>query len=347
MKNPNIEFNQLPAKNGQIGLITLRRPQALNALTMSMCQALDEYLVRWEQDETIKAVVIQGEGERAFCAGGDVRWVYEKGSADQDQAFEFFQHEYRMNRRLFYFSKPFIALLHGITMGGGLGVSIHGSHRVGAESLVLAMPETGIGFYPDIGASYFLPRCPGKLGWHLGLSGEKIDAHDASYLNLIDFVIDQSDFPKVIEQLMNTHFEDNAHAQVSQCLKQWQISIEPTQLIADQAEIDYYYSAPSVEEILNRLESASTERALKIFNLLKEKSPTSLKITLALLNQSAQQDFDACMDLELKLTKQFLKHHDFYEGVRAAIVDKDRKPRWQPASLDEVDDKVWSYWLNG
>lgn len=345
MSYSDIVFTELNAKNGLIGHILLQRPQALNALSMTMCRAIDEHLVEWENNEAIKAVIIQGEGDRAFCAGGDVRWVYEEGRKDPERAFDFFRQEYAMNARLFHFTKPYIALLHGITMGGGLGVSVHGSHRVGAESLVLAMPETGIGFYPDIGASYFLPRCSGKWGWYLALTGDKIAAKDALYLGLIDFVIDQHDFSSVVEQLTQIHFNSDAHSQVSECLKKWQLPLQPSALSADQLEVDHYFSKNQVELILKSALEATTPRAEKIVSLLQNKSPTSLKLSLALLNRNAHHDFDTCMSRELKLTRRFLELPDFYEGVRAAVVDKDRNPRWQPSKLEEVDEKDLLSWL--
>jgi enoyl-CoA hydratase len=344
MKHSDIEFSQIPVKNGEMGMITLQRSQALNALTIAMCRSIDEHLVQWQNDEAIKAVIIQGDGERAFCAGGDVRMVYELGRSDPERVMDFFRQEYQMNRRLFHFSKPYIALMHGITMGGGLGVSVHGSHRVGAESLQLAMPETGIGFYPDIGGSHFLPRCPGKLGWYLGLSGDKVNAYDAFYLGLIDFVIDRGDFANVIDQLTNLNFDHDAHTQVSELLKGWQLPMQQSPLLTDHAEIDQAFTASSVEEILQKLTETPSERSENILQLLKQKSPTSLKITLKLFNQAALQDFDTCMDFELKLTQRFLQHPDFSEGVRAAIIDKDRKPQWQPANLNEVDDDLLSQW---
>jgi enoyl-CoA hydratase len=344
MSHSDIEFSRLPAINGEIGMITLQRPQALNALTLSMCKSIDDHLLLWQQDNNIKAVVIQGSGERAFCAGGDVRLAYEIGRKEPERCLEFFRQEYQMNRRLFHFTKPFIALMHGITMGGGLGVSVHGSHCVADESLILAMPETGIGFFPDIGASYFLPRCPGKLGWYLGLTGDKINAEDALYLGLIDFVIDRSDFVHVIEGLTQIAFDHDAHTQVSQLLKDWQLPIQQSQLLADQAEIDHYFTAHTVAQIFENLQKSSTPRGEKILQSLKDKSPTSLKITLQLLDQGALQDFDRCMDTELKLTERFLNSHDFYEGVRAAVIDKDRKPVWQPAKLSEVEDNLLTQW---
>ncbi len=344
MNNSEIEITQLPAKNGEIALIMLNRPQSLNALTLSMCKIIDDHLIQWQNDDNIKAVIIQGAGERAFCAGGDVRIVYEMARVDTEQAMNFFRQEYQMNRRLFHFTKPYIALMHGITMGGGLGVSIHGSHRVADESLQLAMPETGIGFYPDIGGSHFLSHCPGKLGWYLGLSGDKMNAYDASYLGLIDFVIDRSDFSNVIDELTNINFDHDHHARVSDVLKRWQLTGQQSQLLVDHVEIDRCFTATTVEEIILNLSASKSERCLSILNLLQQKSPTSLKITFKLLNQALLQDFDTCMDFELKLTERFLRHPDFAEGVRAAIVDKDRKPSWQPASLSEVDDDLLSHW---
>lgn len=345
MTSPDISFTQLPAKKGQIGLITLSRPKALNALTLAMCQGIDEHLVQWEEDNTVQAVIIQADGERAFCAGGDVRWVYEVGQRNSELAMDFFRHEYRMNRRLFHFRKPFIAFMHGITMGGGLGISVHGSHRVGAESLVMAMPETGIGFYPDIGGSYFLPKCPGKLGLYLGLTGDRASAADAQYLGLIDFVIDRSDFSNIIDQLTSLTFDHGAHAEVSQLLKNWQLPAKESQMMAHQSDIDHYFSAKTIEAIQQNLLQGSTPLSENILLLLKKKSPTSLKITLDLFNQSAQHDFDTCMALELKLTGSFLKHPDFYEGVRAAVVDKDKSPLWKPAQLSHVPEGLLGAWV--
>ena len=178
----DILFNIVAGNVGDLGVITLNRPTALNALTKPMCTAINKQLCAWAVDSAIKAVVIRGMGERAFCAGGDVRAIYDNGIAKISDSQDFFDNEYRMNHSLFHFPKPYIALLHGIVMGGGLGVSVHGSHRVAAENVVMAMPETGIGFYPDIGGSYFLSRCPGKTGLYLGLTGARVTARDALFL---------------------------------------------------------------------------------------------------------------------------------------------------------------------
>lgn len=313
---------------GGIGVITLQRPKVINALNRQMCAVIDAHLQLWQADVDIKAVVIQGAGERGFCAGGDIRFVYEHGPNDIDLALDFFQIEYQMNRRLFHFTKPYIALLHGVTMGGGLGVSVHGSHRVAAKSLMMAMPETGIGFYPDIGASYFLPRLPGKSGWYLGLTGAHISADDAYYLGLVDYVIDESDFAAVIEELCAVDLSTDAHYQVSSLLKRWALPSNLSQLTLHQAEIDRGFSGGTPESIFENLRKANSPWCEKVLQVLQTKSPTSLAITCQALLQGAQLDFDQCMAMELRITEQCLHHPDFYEGVRAAIIDKDRKPRW-------------------
>ena len=193
-----ILFDELAMPNyARLGLITLNRPQTLNALTEDMCVAIDKQLVQWDADQTVKFVVIRGNGERGFCAGGDVRRIYDNGIENQAKSMQFFQHEYQMNRRIKHFSKPYIALLHGISMGGGLGVSLHGSHQLAADNLKLAMPETGIGFYPDVGGTYFLSRCPGAIGIYLGLTGSVIDVDSAIFAGLIQTKL-SGDFDKLI-----------------------------------------------------------------------------------------------------------------------------------------------------
>ncbi len=328
MKADDISCTVLPAINGGIGLITLQRPKMLNALNQRMCEAIDTHLQLWQQDPEIKAVVIRGEGERAFCAGGDIRFLYEQGPKNIDLALDFFRVEYQMNARLFHFTKPYIALMHGVTMGGGLGVSIHGSHRVAAKSLMMAMPETGIGFFPDIGASYFLPRLPGKTGWYLGLTGSRINADDAYFLGLIDFIIDESDFDAVIEELCTINLNTESHHHVSDILKRWAAPTNLSQITLHQPEIDRCFTGDTPQIIFEHLQRANNPWCDKILNLLQTKSPASLKITCEALAQGAQLDFDQCMEMELKIAEQCLKSPDLYEGVRAAVIDKDRNPRW-------------------
>ncbi|MDQ2993381.1 MAG: enoyl-CoA hydratase/isomerase family protein [Pseudomonadota bacterium] len=328
MKTDDLSCTVLPAHNGGIGLITLQRPQLLNALTLSMCSEIDAHLQMWEQDPEINAVIIRGEGERAFCAGGDIRFLYENGPDNIEPALEFFRLEYQMNRRIFHFTKPYIALLHGVTMGGGLGVSIHGSHRVAAESLMMAMPETGIGFFPDVGGSYFLPRLPGKTGWYLGLTGARINADDAYYAGLIDFIIAASDFATVIDELCLLDLTQESHHQISSILKRWQLPVNISHLAEQQPDIDRCFAGVTFEEIAEHLRQSASPWCHQILQELKTKSPSSLRITCKQLADGAQLDFDQCMEMELKIAEVCLKHPDLYEGVRAAVIDKDRNPRF-------------------
>src|SRR3990167_4221018 len=190
----DILFEELVGHEGNIGLVTLNRPKALNALTHSMILSLDKQLTLWEEQENIKAIVITAVEGRAFCAGGDIRFTYEKWDYNDGSLPLYFRDEYRLNRRIFHYSKPYIALLDGITMGGGVGISIHGSHRVATENLVFAMPETGIGFFPDVGGTYFLPRLPDKFGYYLGITGARIDCYDCCALGLTQHFVSRASF---------------------------------------------------------------------------------------------------------------------------------------------------------
>lgn len=209
MMTENVLFNRLNGEQGDVGEIYLNRPNALNALTLDMCQAIHHQLLAWQADTTIKAVIIRGNG-RAFCAGGDLKSLY-YNKEDIGHSLEFFRAEYRLNLAIHHFPKPYIAFLDGITMGGGAGISLHGSHRVATEHFEFAMPETGIGFFPDVGSGYFLNKCPGKSGYYLGLSGEKINAPDAMMLSLIGYYVPSDQINKIILQLREATLEEQAH----------------------------------------------------------------------------------------------------------------------------------------
>jgi enoyl-CoA hydratase len=336
----DIIFTSMPGNAGNLGIITLNRPQRLNALTLEMCQGLLQQLKLWQQDSTIKAVRIKGEGERAFCAGGDIRNCYEVGPDNAKQSVGFFWEEYRMNHAIFHFSKPYIALMHGITMGGGLGVSIHGSHRIAAEDLVLAMPETGIGLYPDIGGSYFLPRLLDKTGFYLGLSGHKIEVADAHYVGLINTVVPKTKFAEIIAAIADAKFSEDAKTSVTRIINAFSITTSASLLRQRRKEIENCFSHHTIETILAALENNKITWCEEIAALLKTRSPTSLKVTLAALQRGATMEFDDCMRMEYRMTQQFLQQHDFYEGIRAAIIDKDRNPKWRPANLGEVSPQM-------
>lgn len=334
----DVLFQQEPGKGGDLGIITLNRPKSLNALTQEMCLALDQQLAAWAEDENIKAVVIQGAGDRAFCAGGDIVELYQMGQAgDYEGVRQFFYHEYRLNHRIHTYSKPYIAFLDGITMGGGVGVSIHGSHRIATERFHFAMPETGIGFFPDIGASFFLPRCPGETGVFLGLTGLKVNPADAYYMGLVNHIIARSQLDEIKHGLCELRFGDDPKQAVSEFLSAFSIQSEMPEMATHREMIDDYFSRDSVEEIFQALQQSPSDWARdKIYPLLKTKSPTSLKVSLEAFRRGISSEFISCMEMEFCLSQHFIYSRDFYEGVRALLIDKDKNPQWIPKIIQEV-----------
>ncbi len=276
----DVVFQTLEGRKGSIGLITLNRPERLNALNQSMCIAIHAQLTIWAEIDAIKAVVIRGAGERAFCAGGDIRALYQSRDGDHEIGRQFFRHEYGVNRHIYHFPKPYIALLDGLTMGGGMGLSINGKYRVGTPRLTLAMPETGIGFFPDVGGSHFLPRCRGKIGCYLGLTGSTIDVADAYYAGLVTSVTPSENISGLLDALVMAEWEGNGQHIVEQVLQSWAIEPPKPSLAAHQAVIDRCFSQPSIERVLAALEQESSAWALETVKVLRSRSPTSLKVVL-------------------------------------------------------------------
>jgi enoyl-CoA hydratase len=316
-------------KRGSLGLLTLDRPKALNALTHGMINAIAAQLQAWAGDEAIKTVAIRGAGNRAFCAGGDIRAVRRAAIAGSDDGMHLLSDEYRMNALIGSYPKPYIALIHGICMGGGAGVSVHGQYRLADASLDFAMPETAIGFIPDIGSSYFLSRLPDGMGLYLGLTGERIGLGDALALGLMTHAVAKTDFDAVIEDLSQGRAVKDAIAPFVQ-------KAAPGPLQAHRRRIATIFSAASVEAILERLDRDGSDFALQTAQIMRTRSPTSLKLVFRQLHEAARLDLRQCLAMELRLAVRVLKDHDFREGVRAALVDKDRNPKWQPASLAGV-----------
>ncbi|MDR3477331.1 MAG: enoyl-CoA hydratase/isomerase family protein [Gammaproteobacteria bacterium] len=335
-KKSEILFTEVEGIDGNLGLITLNRPEVMNALNQAMFVALGKHLKKWAADSHIKAVVIQAAEGRAFCAGGDIRSAYERKLENDPTLPDFFGEEYRLNKCIYHFPKPYIALMDGITMGGGVGISIHGSHRVATERFVFAMPETRIGFYPDIGASYFLSRLPHKIGLYLGLTGARLAYNDCLELGIVNHVVARDSFPKIIELLAQTSLDKHADATVSELINQFTRATEKSNFMFHQTEIQTCFSKKTVETIIDALEHYPSAWCEEVTNMLILASPTSLKVTLRQLQEGEKLTFDDCMKLEYRLTNRFLKSHDFFEGVRAAIIDKDNKPQWQPAALGDV-----------
>lgn len=333
-----IIFETVDGVEGNVGLITLNRPEVLNALSHSMMVALDKQLVEWDEDAGIKAVIIRAAAGRAFCAGGDIRAAYERGMQKDSKLIDYFGDEYRADSRVYHFSKPYIALLDGITMGGGAGISIHGSYRVATERLVFAMPETGIGFFPDIGASYFLSRLPQYIGYYLGLVGARIPFNDCLAIGLIDQVVARDSLDTIVKNIAATSLARNSDATIAELIRHFSVPVEKSALMLHQSEIATCFSKETMEDIMEALEEYPSAWCEQIANELALKSPTSLKVTLNALQRGAKLRFDECMKMEYVLAKHFIASSDFFEGVRAAIIDKDQKPVWRPAKLADVSE---------
>lgn len=323
-------------RRGAAGIVTLNRPQALNAVTHGMVLALRAQLDQWADDPSVTRVVIRGAGERAFSAGGDIRHLYDLGMAGRrDEALSFWRDEYPLNLAIKNYRKPYIALIDGIVMGGGVGVSVHGSQRVAGDRFSFAMPEVGIGFFPDVGATWFLPRMPGELGAYCALTGERFNPADGVAAGLATHRIASARFGDLIEGLTGTVPVDALLAAFAEPAGQGPI-------VARKATIDRLFAGTSVEGILAALDrealsgSGDAAWAQKTAATMRTKSPLSLKLALAQVRRGGAWDFETCMRAEFRIVSRVIKGRDFYEGVRAVIVDKDNRPRWQPASLAEV-----------
>lgn len=320
---------------GNIGLMLLKRPKALHALTQDMIDIMTMHLLQWQQDPNVHAVILQAEQSKAFCAGGDIRHIYEL-RGDLAQQLNFFEREYRLNQLIHGFSKPYIALMDGITMGGGVGIALHGSHPVAGPHFSFAMPETGIGFFPDIGASHILAQCPGQFGFYLGLSGDQINAKDALALNLVKAIVPTDDLPKLVKALSATDLSHDAHQAVDACIATFAEKPVASTLAKKQEGIDACFIPDSMERIMDRLMHRKEVWYQDLHERMQSKSPLSLKVSCQQLRLAKNKSLAACLDMDGRLVRHFLQDQDFYEGVRAVIVDKDKRPCWQPMTMSEV-----------
>lgn len=340
MQQHDVLFQELPGREGNVGIITLNRPTVLNSLNHAMIQAMFQQLTHWANDSAIKAVVIMGSGERAFCAGGDLRFTYELYQQKSDKITAFFKDEYRLNSLIHHYTKPYIAFLNGITMGGGVGVAIHGSHRIATERLLFAMPETSIGLFPDVGGTYFLPRLPHHIGYYLGLTGARIQADECVAFGIAQHKMLSTSYAAFIASLAETSLQQDADSKVTALIEQCQEPTTVSPLIQDSALIGSFFAENTLETIMHKLADASHPLLKTACDTLQKKSPTSLKVTLAALHKGATSTFDECMAQEFRLVSNFLHHHDFFEGIRAVIIDKDQQPKWQPPQLAEVTETL-------
>ena len=317
-------------RRGAIGHIILNRPQALNALTLNMVRAISSALDSWEQDAAIKAVVVEGAGERAFCAGGDIRLLWEQGTTgDHKSQLDFWREEYVLNVRIKNYPKPYVAVIDGIVMGGGVGVSLHGSHRIAGDGFAFAMPEVGIGFFPDVGATFFLPRLAGKTGTYLGLTGARAKAGDAVALGLAEAHVSRAQIPDFVAAL-------EAGEHVDAALSRFKSVAAPGPIVQNRGIIDAAFSAGSVSEILSRLSADGSDFAREAAKLMGQKAPLSLAAALRQMQVGAGLSFEDAMRTEFRIVSRICRGPNFYEGIRATIIDKDQKPAWQPARVADV-----------
>jgi enoyl-CoA hydratase len=338
------EAEVLLERVGSAGIITLNRPKQLNALSHTMVKRIYPQMLEWRDDPAITRVIIRGAGEKAFCAGGDIRALYDLGKAGKThEARPFWREEYTLNFLLKTYPKPIITLLNGIVMGGGVGMSFHGSHRVATEKLMFAMPEVGIGFFPDVGASYILPRLKNHVGAYLAATGARIGLGDAMDLGLATNAVESSEIAALTQAL-------TGNDDVDVVLKRFAMKNLPkAELSEHHAMIAEIFKETSLNAIIAGLGLMALGGSLfasKTVDLMHQKSPTSMALALRQMQLGATMDFAAVMQMEYRIVCRIAEGHDFYEGVRAVIIDKDNMPQWNPSRIDDVtEEMIAAYFL--
>jgi enoyl-CoA hydratase len=324
-------------EEGRAGLLTLNRPRALNALTLPMIRILEAQYIKWAAAPRIYGIVIDAVEGRAFCGGGDIRALTEGARADPEGALQFFREEYQHNWSLERFTKPNVSLIDGIVMGGGVGISLFGTHRVAGEKLIFAMPETGIGFFPDIGGGYFLSRFPGETGMYLGLTGNSVGRADAYYLGIATHCVDANQFD-IVRQAM---IEGDP---IDPVLDRLHRNPGEGELARLRPAIDRIFSAESVEAVLSRLDAETgphDDWARQTAATIRQKAPLALKVAFRQIREGrSRRSLKDELIVEFRLVKRMLFQPDLQEGVRSQLIDKDRSPKWQPATLADVSDEM-------
>jgi enoyl-CoA hydratase len=332
---------------GGAGIITLNRPQALNALNRGMCNSMRAQLSAWEKDAQVKVVILRGAGERAFCAGGDVVGLYHAGKSGSADWENFFWDEYQLDYQIATYAKPIVSLCQGVTMGGGVGIGLHIARKVAAENFMFAMPETGIGLIPDVGGTHLLARLPGAIGIYLGLTGARVKAADALAIGLVSHIVPHDQFETFIEKIAANP------AGLDSYLGEFSVSPGAATLTEQQEQIDQYFSSGSLQEILAAL-SMGDDWAIGVRDTLMKLSPTSMKLSLEGIRRAKTLDLAACLAQEYNIVCNIKSGTDFFEGIRALLIDKDKKPIWKPAAFGDVtpemiagyfeppQDRIWS-----
>ncbi|AUG07966.1 enoyl-CoA hydratase/isomerase family protein [Pseudomonas sp. S09G 359] len=335
-----------------IGHLTLNRPAGLNALTLGMVRSLTQQLQAWADDPQVRAVVLRGAGEKAFCAGGDIRSLYDSFKNGDTLHQDFFVEEYALDLAIHHYCKPVLALMDGFVLGGGMGLVQGADLRVVSERSRLGMPEVAIGYFPDVGGSYFLPRIPGELGIYLGVTGVQIRAADALYCGLADWYLDSGKLADLDHQLDHLRWHESPLKDLQGALAKLAVQQLPdAPLAALRPAIDHFFGLPDVASIVEQLQQVtvadSHQWALHTADLMHTRSPLAMAVTLQMLRRGRRLPLEQCFALELHLDRQWFKRGDLIEGVRALIIDKDKQPRWNPPTLRELDNShVESFFHN-
>jgi enoyl-CoA hydratase len=320
-------------KQGACGILTLNRPKALNAINIAMTRAIAAALDAWQADSEIKLILLRGAGDKAFCAGGDIRHLYELGKAGQhDEQLTFYREEYLLNRRMALYPKPIVALIDGIVMGGGAGLAMHASHRVAGDGYTFAMPEVAIGLFPDVGATYFLSRLPGNAGTYLALTAKRAEPGDAVAVGLVNAYVPSVKFAELTDRLIAGEVIDG-------CIDALKAEPPASKMMEFANFIKLCFAPPTVDAILGEIDEAGyagMDFATQTYDAIAGNSPTCLAIALRLMQIGPKLDLDEVIKLEYRLMTHMMRSADFYEGVRAAIIDKDRQPKWKPSEIDAV-----------
>jgi enoyl-CoA hydratase len=314
-----------------VGRLTLNRPQALHALTQTMCEIMIAALLDWQEDPEIYMVIIDHAGERGFCAGGDIRMLAHSGAGDGKEARAFFHTEYQLNHLLFTYDTPVVAILDGVVMGGGVGISMPAHFRIATERTTFAMPETGIGLFPDVGGGWYLPRLPGKAGLWLALTGARIKGAECLRLGIATHFVEFG----AVEGLKKAIIADPRR--IDDILKKYRADAGKAPLVSFEQDLNRLFVGDSVEQIFEFLEADSSDWGKAQLATMKTKSPQTLKVAFRQLEAgAAMTDFADNMTMEYRIGSRVVRRHDFLEGVRAVIIDKDNSPRWDPATLEDV-----------
>ena len=325
-----------------IGHLTLNRPAGLNAITLDMVRSLTTQLQTWADDPQVYAVVLRGAGDKAFCAGGDIRSLYDSFKQGDSLHQDFFVEEYALDLAIHHYRKPVLALMDGFVLGGGMGLVQGADLRVVTERSRLAMPEVAIGYFPDVGGSYFLSRIPGELGVYLGVTGVQIRAADALYCGLADWCIDSAKLAELDQKLDRLQWKDSPLKDLQGVLAKLAVQQLPdAPLAALRPAIDHFFALPDVPSMVEQLQQVtvadSHEWALTTATLMQTRSPLAMAVTLQMLRRGRRLSLEQCFALELHLDRQWFERGDLIEGVRALIIDKDKTPHWNPATIHELD----------